>query len=314
MNNVQPRQPKEPITEELVQRICNQLKAEKKPVTNRAVRDALGRGSYLTINPFVNAWQTRDAEQYRISLTAIPEAVEDAAVLAAQKIWQAASELASEQLKEMGRRIHEMEASHARLRQEDMEEIGRLEAERDALGQEKQELLERLTEETRAMNEARAGLMEVTQKLTVALMREHELDRQKGLLEKELKAARDDAARVSKDGLKVEAFLEIERSDREKAEAEFSTARTVLRDLHEQVSSLQKALAVEQQKARGVSEGNLQLKEQLDRERESSKNMIERQQADHDALRRVLNEVLGARKETPEKPKSAESAVDHFGN
>ncbi|HYX37998.1 MAG TPA: hypothetical protein VE954_33270 [Oligoflexus sp.] len=195
-----------------------------------------------------------------------------------------------------------------------MEEIGRLETERDALGQEKQELLERLTEETRAMNEARAGLMEVTQKLTVPLMREHELDRQKGLLEKELKAARDDVARVSKDGLKVEAFLEIERSDREKVEAEFSTARTVLRDLHEQVSSLQKALAVEQQKARGLSEGNLQLKEQLDRERESSKNMIERQQADHDALRRVLNEVLGARKETPEKPKSAESAVDHFGN
>lgn len=124
-----------PIAEELVFELCDALKREGEPVTNDAVRRRLGGGSFITIAPLVRAWKEKEDQRYRISQFEIPDKVEEAAQLAAKEIWRAASEIASMELLELGRKLSEAESQHQSSAKEYEVEILRLESEGQALSE-----------------------------------------------------------------------------------------------------------------------------------------------------------------------------------
>lgn len=269
------------ITKELVFEACEGLKAQKRPVTNSNVREALSGGSLLTINPWVREWQTIQEERFRLSLTAIPDQVQATVTLMAQEMWRTTSDLASQQLIELGKRMQEGEAEHLRQIRELEEEGGKLEVERDRLLAEVSQFHEQIEKMRKESTDLGSELSESKTQLTLALLRESDAERYKTMLEKELQTLRESATKAESGKVKFEALLELEKDTTSKLEHELTKTR-----------ESEKALSIK------ITAIEVQLKSERDASK-AKESLMETVKG----LKKEIIEEMESRKGTSQKPK-----------
>lgn len=236
------------LTRELVWTVMDQLKAEKKSTSNRAVRVALGnRGSFKTLSPWMREWREKEDERFRLSLLNIPDAIEEAVELAAKTIWKTASELASIQLIEMGKRLEEQEAGHEREKEgyeTDIENheaaIATLKSERAALAQEVSSLQVQLAG-------LRSSLMEKTKDHEVALEKVASLQARVGELSAESKDLREHLYKADRSIMNLQARSEIDQESLRRGEATIQRQDAALRALAGEKQRAEEALAREKE-------------------------------------------------------------------
>lgn len=212
-----------PIAQELVFNVCDELKREGQPVTNDSVRRRLGGGSFLTIAPLVRAWKLKEDERFRISQFEIPDQVEGAGVEASRLIWKIASELASQQLLDLGRRFTESEQAAGAAAREYEEEIRRLELDlKDGAARLAGSETARLAGEARWAEQLRdleASLATKSRDLEIAQARIADGQLRAGQLTSELERTRATFLELDRQLQKLSARSEIDQVTLEKLEA-----------------------------------------------------------------------------------------------
>lgn len=129
-----------------------QLTANGKPVTNQAVRDILGGGSFRDIAPKVKQVTAEIAAKEQAARTApdMPDDFRDAAAAMWQMGWELADEIAASD-----RRAHAAELERVKSEADEaLSNCALVEDERDAAEMRTQELEELLDEATTALHEA----------------------------------------------------------------------------------------------------------------------------------------------------------------
>lgn len=183
--------------------ICEQLQAQGVKITQSAVRDALGSGSFSTIAPIIKEWRDGNTSPDEVTQE-IPATVQAAANQAAALIWKAANTQCNESIKVIRHEAEQL-AEQANLeRDEAMSEVKRLEAENDRANT-------KATEQANELNELRI-------KLRLA-----EATSQKA--EEATKALRIELENVQKDKAKLEGMLTVYESIGKPAEAEPEPAK-----------------------------------------------------------------------------------------
>ncbi len=266
-----------PITKELVFEVCAGLKTQKIAVTNKNVREALGGGSLLTINPWVREWQTAQDERFRLSLTAIPDQVQASVTLMAQEMWRTTSDLASQRLVELGKRMQEVEAEHMRVIYELEEDAGKVELERDRLITDTNHFHEQIEQLRREAADLRSGLEDDRNQLRLALLRESDAERYKIMLEKELQTLRESVAKAESGKVKFEALFELEEDKASKLELELAKIRESEKILAISTATIETQFKVEKE-AHTETKAKLKAVEALSTKegfRESFKELIE---------------------------------------
>ncbi len=157
------------VTYDDITRTANELTAQGQHPSAATVREALGRGSYSTINTHLKAW--REQQEADALNTALPEAIEARYRKAAIQTWVDAKKLASE----------EFEPIQAKLTEERSQAINdRNTAEAEVVRLEQQ--LETLTGELEASQTREAELREThagtTARLTASEARVTELQKE----------------------------------------------------------------------------------------------------------------------------------------
>lgn len=170
--------------------ICEQLQAQGVKITQSAVRDALGSGSFSTIAPIIKEWRDGNTSPDEVTQE-IPATVQAAANQAAALIWKAANTQCNESIKVIRHEAEQLTEQATLERDEAMNEVKRLEAENDKA--------------TAKATEQASELTELRIKLRLA-----EANSEKA--EEATKALRTELESVQKEKAKLEGMLTVYES------------------------------------------------------------------------------------------------------
>jgi chromosome segregation ATPase len=167
------------ILQDDVDTACDALAADGRRITQRAVRDALGGGSYSTIGPMIETWRKACDEAAELAAVEVPDAIAARMSEAAAAIWRAAVETASVGHASMRDAVAAADAATEAARSDAAEVIADLEA--------------RLADTERGRNEARSALAEAQAALDALRIESARLEER--LAAKGAEMARADAER-----------------------------------------------------------------------------------------------------------------------
>lgn len=172
------------VTQNAVNAACDELMAAGKNVTVNAVITTTG-GSFSTVGVMVKNWKAEQAAK-TVSVMEMPEAITTAMQKAASTIWEAASDLASNEISRIQKEATEaMDTARAEL-SEYTGEIARLEKE---------------------LEQSQKTATETEKHLSVAMAQISELTTQKTALEARLSDHNNELNRLRKDYEKLQNEL-----------------------------------------------------------------------------------------------------------
>ena len=269
----------QPISQELVSAICDELAAEAKPVTYKSVLEKIGGGSYSTLSPFVKAWKAERDHRRSLSLVEVPDEIETSLRFFAKEIWHVAGGLASKRLVEQSEDFERQKTELLEVTQEQGAEIRGLIDELDALKKLlesargiEQELTQTLTQE-RASQRFLQDQITATQDENKAL--KLELDAQKN--ERELLS--DSLSKTTREKDKAETKVEILEENERKSLEEIKKMRLSI-----EASEREKSKAIGELEAMKRSENSLKLELS-----ESKKMILELERKDAASSARIFS-------------------------
>jgi septal ring factor EnvC (AmiA/AmiB activator) len=217
------------ITREEVFQAADSIQAQGKKVSVIAVRKLMGKGSFSTITPMLDAWRQEREKQQKDDLS-VPEPLPEVSQ-AVQSIWTLSWKEAQKEFNAQ-RNVLKKETQNqiAHERQEMMEEIARLETELTMTGKEKKSLEGKLNKARQELGTTRENLASVkkeTQNLEKDNERlEDELDNTKQELEKtsrilnyekeQVESLKFDKTRLQTKQEQSQKFLEIQLKEEQK--------------------------------------------------------------------------------------------------
>ena len=156
--------------------ICDELNKKGIKPTLARVREALGGGSFTTIQPLLKEWKDKRQEPDLAKGSSVPEEIQALLTSAAAGIWAKAEAKAGEEYKaikeSMQTRLDELHQE----KEDALEEVTRLEAENNQLSATSKELEAKIADYQSALQQARIELKIQSEKLVDAegLMSRHE--------------------------------------------------------------------------------------------------------------------------------------------
>jgi predicted RNase H-like nuclease (RuvC/YqgF family) len=156
--------------------ICDELNEKGIKPTLARVREALGGGSFTTIQPLLKEWKDKRSEVSPTVETVVPNHMIDLVTTMASRIWKEAESKAAEELKAY-KDAMQAKLDESNLEKEDaLEEVTRLEAMNNQLSDKNKELESKLADYQNALQQARIELKIQSEKLVEAesLMKRHE--------------------------------------------------------------------------------------------------------------------------------------------
>ena len=130
------------MTREQVFKIAAELEAEGKKPTQKAVREALGGGSFSTINGFLAEYREHKENLDVLQTMEVPERLMDDAKVFVASFWQAANDLAQTENVALKERIATLESEIEEMRDEHQSVVEALEGEHAAAINELNEVIE----------------------------------------------------------------------------------------------------------------------------------------------------------------------------
>ena len=156
--------------------ICDELNQKGVKPTLSRVRQALGGGSFTTIQPILKEWKDRRQEPEAHASSSVPDEIQALLVSAASQIWVKAEAKASEEYKALKESMQAKLNETDQEKQDALEEVTRLEAESNQLSSTNKELETKLADYQNALQQARIELRIQSEKIVdaEALINRHE--------------------------------------------------------------------------------------------------------------------------------------------
>ena len=167
------------ITQEQVFKTADELKQQGEHPSVAAVREAIGSGSYSTVNRYLQLW--REQQEKDMVSVDLPAPVEEAYRKAAAIAWAEASRVAGEQVA-----IVKEKAEQEQQRRE--------EEARDAAAE-----IERLEQQAGQVEPLQARVQELTEQLTRLEAENRQLSEQRTTQAEDLKAANEKISTLSRE-------------------------------------------------------------------------------------------------------------------
>lgn len=165
-----------PIDRTNIFEICDELNEKGIKPTLARVREALGGGSFTSIQPLLREWKDKRHEPEAAVASSVPDDIQALVASLAAQIWSKAEGKASEELKTFKESMKAKLEESNQEKQDALEEVARLEAENNQLSATNKELEKKIADYQKTLQDARIELKIQSERLVEAegLMKRHE--------------------------------------------------------------------------------------------------------------------------------------------